>query len=121
MADEIAELIEPLARAFYGEPNRRLSKEDELRFGTNGSLSIDIKNGTWFDFESNEGGGVLDLVKRAKGFQETKECLTWMEAQGYWTNGRARPNGNGSGGQQQSARKEVAQYDYIDEAGNLLF
>jgi hypothetical protein len=56
--------IEPVAHALLGAPNRRLSKETELRYGAHGSLSINITNNIWFDHEANEGGGVLALIKR---------------------------------------------------------
>ncbi len=51
------ELIEPVARALLGEPNERLSKPNELRFGTHGSVAVDLVHGTFYDHESNEGGG----------------------------------------------------------------
>ena len=57
------ELIEPVARALLGEPNERLSKPDELRFGTHGSVAVDLAKGTFYDHEANHGGGVLDLVR----------------------------------------------------------
>ncbi len=57
-------LIEPVARELWGEPNKALSNSRELRWGTRGSRSINIKKGVWHDHETNEGGGTLDLVKR---------------------------------------------------------
>ncbi len=39
---EYQELMEPVARALLGEPNERLSKPDELRFGTHGSVAVDL-------------------------------------------------------------------------------
>ena len=55
---------EPIARKLLGEPNTRLSKQHELRFGSNGSPSIDLSKGTYYDFETGTGGGMLDLVKQ---------------------------------------------------------
>ena len=62
-ADQVhfAELIEPVARRLLGEPNARFSNAREFRFGTHGSMSIDLKKGTWFDHENSIGGGVIDF------------------------------------------------------------
>ena len=43
--DQLIAIAEPIARHFFGEPNRRMSKKGELRFGTNGSMSIDLRKG----------------------------------------------------------------------------
>ena len=111
---ELAEIIGPLAQSFFGEPNRAMSSEFELRYGARGSLSVDLRKGTWFDHEADEGGGVLDLVTREKGL--TGEArLDWLKRNGFLsetvhTNGSTPPRG-----------KIVATYDYVDEGGELLF
>jgi len=58
----IAAYIEQVARHYLGEPNAKLSKGNELRWGTHGSFSVS-KRGTWFDHENGVGGGVVDLVR----------------------------------------------------------
>jgi putative DNA primase/helicase len=58
---DFASLMEPVARRLLGEPNEKLSKKNELRYGANGSLKILLKEGMFFDFETKEGGGVLTL------------------------------------------------------------
>jgi hypothetical protein len=113
---DLIALIGKLAQHFYGLPNKQLSSDKELRFGTHGSLSVDLEKGTWFDHEANEGGGTLDLIKRAKGFTDAKSCYEWMESEGYWENGHAK--GNGKDG---TLGEEVARYDYTDELGNFVF
>ena len=112
MATEFAQIIGPLAQQLLGEPNRAYSSEHELRYGSKGSLSVDLEKGTWYDHEANEGGGALDLVTR-----ETKltgaERFDWLKRHGYdvETNGVVylppRP-------------KIVATYDYCDEGGELI-
>jgi len=64
---ELARAIGPVARDLLGEPNERLSSKTELRFGTNGSMAVDLGKGTWFDHEAGEGGGVLDLLRVRRG------------------------------------------------------
>ncbi len=54
------DLLNAVARHFFGEPNAQRSKNGELRFGTHGSKSVDLKNGRWFDHEAGQGGGPFD-------------------------------------------------------------
>ncbi len=59
-AIDFAALMEPVARHLLGEPNRHLSSKEQLRFGTNGSLAVEIggeKAGTFYDHEHDVGRG----------------------------------------------------------------
>ena len=61
----IAAHAERIARHYWGEPNAKLSvKGRTLRWGNKGSRELDLAKGAWYDFEEEEGGGVIDLVKR---------------------------------------------------------
>ena len=61
----IAAHAERIARHYWGEPNARLSvKGRTLRWGSKGSKELDLAKGAWYDFEEDQGGGVIDLVKR---------------------------------------------------------
>ena len=53
-----------IAKTLLGEPNERFSKGSELRWGSFGSLSVDLEKGTFFDHEVGEGGGLVDLIRR---------------------------------------------------------
>jgi hypothetical protein len=114
------ELIEPVARLLLGEPNRAMSNKDELRYGTRGSLSVDLKKGTWFDHETGTGGGALDLIARETGLTE-KARSEWMDEHGFHVDrdddgAQQRRKSNGS------ARINIVKtYDYVDETGKLLF
>ena len=98
-ARDVAKLIEPIARILLGEPNQRLSSKHELRFGNRGSVSIDLRKGTWFDHERGVGGGVLDLIEDRTG-RQGKAQFDWLDehrleiANGYsvpqQSNGRGR-------------------------------
>ena len=46
------DLIGPVARHFWGEPNEQLSKPSELRFGCHGSKSVDLEKNQFFDHEA---------------------------------------------------------------------
>jgi hypothetical protein len=59
--NNIASYIEQVARHYKGEPTSK--RGTELRWGTHGSFSVDLRKGTWFDHEMNTGGGVIDLVR----------------------------------------------------------
>jgi archaellum biogenesis ATPase FlaH len=77
--------IETVAKALFGDDlNRHLSKPGkELRFGTHGSLSVDLQKGTFFDFEDggpDAGGGVLDLLRKYRGM-DTAAALKFMEGE----------------------------------------
>jgi 5S rRNA maturation endonuclease (ribonuclease M5) len=60
-----AEHIAKVARDLWGDENKRLSHGHELRFGSHGSKSVDTEKGTWFDHETQEAGGFVDLCKLA--------------------------------------------------------
>src|SRR5688572_29081323 len=113
---EFKGLIEPVARALLGEPNRSLSHNGELRFGSHGSLSIDTEHDRFFDHETKEGGGVLDLVTYETGAHSAGEAAEWLRKNGFLTESRSERRELRKG----QKRKVEATYDYVDESGDLL-
>ncbi len=142
---DFAGIMEPVARRILGEPNEALSSKDELRFGTNGSLSVMLagdKRGTWYDHENQVGGGVLDLLRQHKRLVNGA-ALDWLRSEiGADLSDRragtadtlirverdraapaappasapaAPPTGKAAPG------RIVATYPYLDAAGVLLF
>jgi Ti-type conjugative transfer relaxase TraA len=117
-----------------------------LRFGNNGSLSVNVSGryvGTYKDFEKDESGGPISLIQKAKGFnfpdsmKYAKEFLS-IPSQSYtskvtkekpensWVS--VIPPANSSIPPLEKVNKdlakdfhEVARHDYRDEKGNLLF
>ena len=65
MTENIASYMEQVVTHYWGEPDAK--RGSEWRWGNKGGRSVDMRKGTWFDFETNEGGGVVDLVKRSEG------------------------------------------------------
>lgn len=57
-------LAEPVATALLGKPSSK--SRTELRYGRRGSLKVDLKRGTWRDFETGDGGGMIRLVMRER-------------------------------------------------------
>jgi RecA-family ATPase len=114
---DLAKLIEPVARCLLGEPNVQLSSKNELRFGSRGSLSVDLRKGVWHDHETNEGGGTLDLIERQTGLHEA-ERFEWL-TQNTTYQDETKANGHDRGGGKLG--RVAATYPYVDEAGNFLF
>lgn len=116
-ADPFTEHMEAVARKLLGEPNAHLSSAAELRFGSHGSLSVDLEKGTYFDHEAEKGGGVLALLDRERGLKG-KDAIEWLRQEvGAHFEEREPPR-------QERARPKsriVETYDYIDEAGEVLF
>jgi hypothetical protein len=128
--------IEQVARSLFGEPNRALSSKHELRFGTHGSLSVDLQKCLWFDHELGEGGDTFAMVKREIGDTD-RGTFEWLER-----NGIKEPdnfsNGNGADipydasndpfkgfqfkkGSGVAELRVVKTWPYVDEADNELF
>jgi RecA-family ATPase len=89
-ADLIA-LIEPLARRFFGEPDPTRSRGNVLYFGSRGQLEVDVKQGRWFDHDTQKSGGPLDFIKQEIGCASDDECLEWLAREGLWTNSGGIP------------------------------
>ena len=109
---DFASLADAVARELLGEPNRQLSKPGELRFGSNGSLKVAVAGeaaGTFKDFETDEGGGLLDLINRSIGGDHVR-ALEWLEDR-FGSNASAPRDGG----------RIVALYQYHDEEGEPLF
>lgn len=114
-----SEILPDVAKHLRGEPNKHLSKPDHLRFGTNGSLSVEKKNGqwTWYDHEQEKGGGTLDLVRQETGLVNGA-ALSWMQERF-----KVEPPQSDRVFRSQdvfSQSREVV-FDYFDEQGELLY
>ncbi|AMS41181.1 AAA family ATPase [Aminobacter aminovorans] len=129
MSSDFRVSIEPIALRilpeFIGDPNRALSSKTELRWGKNGSFSVDLVKNTWHDHEDQSGGGVLDLLRAFKGY-EKPEAVEWLQEQGYLER-RERPNGAAEGTSPQGKFAgfmddwPVATFEYFDDRGRLAY
>ena len=59
---QFAAIISDVATYYWGPQNPNLSSSTELRFGTNGSKSVDVHRAIWFDHERGIGGSISDLI-----------------------------------------------------------
>ncbi|MBK8176635.1 MAG: hypothetical protein IPK66_15620 [Rhodospirillales bacterium] len=110
---QLDQRIEEIARRLLGEPNRALSTRNQLRFGRNGSLAVEIagaRRGRWYDHEQKQGGGALDLVVRCTGLSRRDAAEQAAGELGLDVERRSSPR-----------RRIVATYDYRDETGAVLF
>jgi len=104
-------IIKTVAHLLLGEPNEQLSKENEKRYGTHGSLSIDTAKNTFFDHESNEGGGILELICREAGIETKVLAVDWLKEHSMAPSDDAK----------KGKARVISTYDYRDESGTLLF
>ncbi len=134
MAANYDNLIEPLARYFWGEPNEQHSKPGELRFGTHGSKSVNLEKNVFHDHETSEGGGVIKLVQYAQGVEGRAPAHQWLVQNGFVGGDRTKtapvaklpppvPIKKPTEPKPKPGKKPsriVATYDYKDESGELL-
>lgn len=112
-------LIESVAERLLGQRNEALSKNDDLRYGTHGSLAIKPSTNAFYDHEAELGGGVLDLIVHRGAGADREQAVAWLRQQGL-----IEPEDGGAAEVRQArhARKAtVAEYDYRDSGGELLF
>lgn len=81
--EDIAALMPSVARALFGDPNKAMSSATDWRYRGKGSLSIDIAKGAWFDHEADEGGGVIDLIRRERKCS-VRQAFEFLESLGEY-------------------------------------
>lgn len=73
---------EQIARILLGDPNKKMSSRDELRFGSNGSMSVKLSEGVFYDHEAGEGGDIFKLIKNNRHCSD-REVFEWLEQEGF--------------------------------------
>jgi len=122
LSTDFAAFLPSVAAELVGPVNERLSSKDERRFGTHGSFAVDLKKLVWFDHETKEGGGTLDLIIRQTGCKDRKGAVDWLKEGGFPVEDEPKADGHVNGHSTPPAKaKIVATYDYVDEAGELIF
>jgi len=106
----ISAYIEAVAKHYWGDPREK--KGHELRWGARGSKSVDLRKGTWFDFEANEGGGVIDMVRVYEG--ATLRSLPDILEKQF---GIAKQKQNAI----QPAKYISKIYEYVDQHGEVTY
>ena len=93
--------IEELAIERWGQPNKRLSTRDNIRFGTNGSKSVKPSANVWRDHETGEHGGYVEIHRATRGDLPKR-------------------NGNGKAHRPPPWQDIASIYDYTDADGHLI-
>lgn len=109
------EAIKVVAAEVFGEP--KITTDSELRFGSKYSKAVNLGNATWFDFEANEGGGLIDLIQKHKN-------LSGRELSDYLYNefGIGERNiDNKPVSPPPLGSKIVNEYNYINEHGEVTY
>ncbi len=107
---ELKPRIGEFATMLLGEPNKERSTKNDLRFGSNGSVSVIVagpKIGSYFNHETKMSGGLFELIQ----FEGKTFPTEWLR------------NNFGMEIEQQKSFKEriEAIYDYRNENGELEF
>ncbi|QUT05200.1 AAA family ATPase [Sphingobium phenoxybenzoativorans] len=112
---DFASMMPQVAVHLLGEPKQIAG--GEMRYGTHGSLSVNLEDGTFYSHEEKAGGGVIDLIIRQVGGDRVG-ALKWLEENGYKEPFEQQDNVRQIG----DRRKSVSIfYDYCDEDGAVLF
>lgn len=77
---DFSTIYEQVLNEILPEKNHRMSTRTEWRYGAKGSLSFNIQKGTWYDFETNESGGFLDLVSKWTFYDKP---IDWLIENGH--------------------------------------
>jgi hypothetical protein len=84
--------VEELARQRFGEPNRRLSRAGNIRFGKKGSVSVEVATGRWYDHQAGWGGYLAGDARSVRDLRPTSASTNrsaarnWSrEAEAIWS------------------------------------
>jgi hypothetical protein len=112
---DFAGLMPKVASRLFDKPNKAMSNATTLRFGTHGSMAINLEEGQFYDHEAKSGGGVLELIQRVKNV-DMAGALAWLEDEGL----KEREKPEEKVWQLGTRRIGPVFYDYRDEAGVIL-
>jgi len=71
--------IQSLALNLLGEPNKKLSKKTQWRYGNKGSFILSTKTGAWYSHETGEKGNAFDLIQKELGMSNFKDVLAYAK------------------------------------------
>ncbi len=79
LLEDLNQRAEPLVKRLLGEPNRKLSSAAEYRYGSKGSLKINMNKGLWHNFETGESGNLFSLIKNELMYTDFKDILRYAQ------------------------------------------
>ncbi|MBA4092063.1 MAG: hypothetical protein C0494_15935 [Sphingobium sp.] len=113
-----ASLMGPVALKLYGEPNAKLSKPNELRWGSHGGRIVYLDSGSFFDAEAGERGGTLDLLRHAAGLDKA-QAMRWLSDNGLIDESPAQGGGS-SAVRLSTGQRVVATFNFVQD-GAILY
>ena len=77
------QIIDEVAKALM--PDRPIFHENdrEIRFGNKGSFLVDKRDGTFYDFEDDTGGGILDMIVHLERLENRGQAVQWLRNHGF--------------------------------------
>ena len=112
---DFADLAPKIAARLFDNPNKAMSTRTVLRFGTHGSMSVNLEDGQYYDHEKKQGGGMLALIQHVRG-GDVASALSWLEEEGL----KEREQRPAEVWQLGAHRSGPVFYDYRDETGEIL-
>ena len=106
---DFASLMAPVCLALLGEPQEKHRGGMQWRYGTHGSLRVEIDKGVFEDHETGQKGGTLKIIE-CRGGMDKSRAMAWMRDQRIIAD-QPKP----------ASRRIVATYDYTNANGDLLF
>ena len=67
-----------IVSSLVGEPNESMSNKDDIRYGAKGSLSIHPSKCVYKNYETGEGGGIIDFIKQENHFDTNYQVMAWL-------------------------------------------
>ena len=106
---DFASLMAPVCLALLGEPQEKHRGGMQWRYGTHGSLRVEIDKGVFEDHETGQKGGTLKIIE-CRGGMDRPRAMAWMRDQRIIAD-QPKP----------ASKRIVATYDYTNANGDLLF
>lgn len=113
-AGDFISIAPSVCERLLGEPSSRSARE--WRWRGKGSFRLRLDTGTWNDFETGEGGGVLALVMREERCDKAG-ALAWLEQQGFLTGRREGGKISGHGPDPRTSVAAQSPYSSANQAG----
>ena len=55
----------------------------EIRFGNRGSFCVDKRTGTFYDHETQVGGGLIDMITHLCNLERRSQAVNWLKEKGF--------------------------------------
>ena len=77
------QIIDEVAKALMLDRPICHENDREIRFGNKGSFLVDKREGTFYDFEADTGGGILDMIVHVERLENRGQSVQWLRNHGF--------------------------------------